>query len=144
MFTIEILSSNTPEASACDGVFASATFKVLSTPSNEPISQEEMQNGLWGWCDDCQLNKWGYLKGSEVQAGEFLLIDLDAPEKGEVIELTVSEPLSVQGGGMPSTSMNNTQIEAIANALKENTGATVIEGKVGDGNPNPHIRDSLT
>lgn len=52
--------------------------------------------------------------------------------------------LSVQGGAMPSTSMNNTQIEAIANALKENTGATVIEGKVGDGNPNPHIRDSLT
>ncbi|MBF4444052.1 hypothetical protein, partial [Vibrio anguillarum] len=69
MIKIEILSSNTPEGSACDGDFSSAMFKVLSTPNNEPISQEEMQDALWNWCDDCQLNKWGRLKNSEVQAG---------------------------------------------------------------------------
>ena len=85
--SIEILRSHTPEGSACDGEFASATFKVLSTQNGEEITHDELQQRLLAWNIDCQLHQLGYLKGTRTQAGRLGFVDCDAPDANEIIVL---------------------------------------------------------
>lgn len=85
--TIEIIKSHTPAGSAIDGEYAWATFKVLTTGDGKPISKTDMQSLIHKWNFDCELQRFGNIGATDVQAGVMVFVDDYPPNEGDMMAL---------------------------------------------------------